>query len=51
MKWNIDKVVSVLRWGILTAAVVFVILGCLSGGAWDVLTKAINICSECIGLG
>ncbi len=51
MNLNFGKFTAVLRWGILTVAVVFVILGCLWGGARDVLTKAINICSECIGLG
>lgn len=28
-----------------------VLLGVLNGGAQDVLTKAVKICSECIGLG
>ena len=36
---------------ILAAAIVFIFLGIFNGSALDVLTKAINICSECIGLG
>ena len=32
-------------------AVTFIIVGVLNGGANDVLVKAINICTECIGLG
>ncbi len=33
------------------AAIVLVVLGVLNGGMYDVLVKAINICTECIGLG
>ena len=29
----------------------FIIWGVLNGGLYDVLVKAINICTECIGLG
>ena len=36
---------------IVVAAVALIILGILNGSAGDVLVKAINICSECIGLG
>ena len=36
---------------ILAAAAVFILLGIFNGIALDVLTKAINICTECIGLG
>ncbi len=32
-------------------AIAFVIAGAFNGGARDVLIKAINICTECIGLG
>ncbi len=42
---------ALLRWSILAAAVVLTVVGfCLDGSA-DVLTKAVNICTECIGLG
>lgn len=33
------------------AAVAFILLGVMNGGLRDVLYKAINICTECIGLG
>ncbi|MBO5657116.1 MAG: hypothetical protein J6R94_02920 [Agathobacter sp.] len=36
---------------ILFVAVFFLIYGFIAGGTADVLTKAINICTECIGLG
>lgn len=36
---------------ILVIAVLFITLGVLNGGMNDVLIKAINICTECIGLG
>lgn len=32
-------------------AVIFIVLGIFNGGMEDVLSKAINICTECIGLG
>ena len=41
----------VLRVALLTAAVILALLGIRSGGPRDVLAKAINICTECIGLG
>ena len=50
-----DKVNSILllcaRIVVGVTAVVFIIVGALNGGANDVLIKAINICTECIGLG
>ena len=39
------------RWVLGAAALAFLALGAANGGAWDVLVKAINICTECIGLG
>lgn len=36
---------------LLAVSVVFIISGVFNGGAKDVLTKAINICTECIGMG
>ena len=41
----------VVRGVVFVVGVTFVILGILNGGARDVLIKAINICTECIGLG
>lgn len=40
-----------LRLAALALGVTFVIVGIYNGGAGDVLRKAINICTECIGLG
>lgn len=40
-----------LRAGLYAAAVALIVLGALNGGLWDVLVKAVNICTECIGLG
>ncbi|MBQ7088389.1 MAG: thioredoxin [Clostridia bacterium] len=36
---------------ILIVGVALVVVGLLENGAAAVLTKAINICTECIGLG
>ena len=35
----------------MAAAGVFIVLGVLNGSMEDVLRKAINLCTECIGLG
>ncbi len=40
-----------LRCCILAVALALLVGGYLMGGAVDVLTKAVNICTECIGLG
>ena len=36
---------------VVIAAVAFIILGVMNGSAKAVLTKAANICTECVGLG
>lgn len=36
---------------LLCMGILFAVLGVLNGGMEDVLTKAVKICSECIGLG
>lgn len=41
----------VARGIVFAVAVAFIIAGALNGGAQDVLVKAINICTECIGIG
>ncbi len=41
----------ILKYVILAASVVFIILGVVNGGMDDVLAKAVKICTECIGLG
>lgn len=40
-----------LQMAVCIAAIALIALGILNGGALDVLIKAINICTECIGLG
>lgn len=46
-----EKRLSPYRNAILAAAIILVVYGFLNGGTIDVLAKAINICTECIGLG
>ena len=41
----------VLRAALYAAAVLLVVLGICNGGLRDVFVKAVNICTECIGLG
>lgn len=43
--------VMIARCVLLSAAVVLLVYGFFAGGTADVLTKAINICTECVGLG
>lgn len=43
--------IHVLRIALYALAVLFIVLGVMNGGLRDVLVKAINICTECIGLG
>lgn len=46
-----DITLWVVRGVVFALAVSFIIAGVCNGGAHDVLVKAINICTECIGLG
>ncbi len=46
-----EKKQNISRSVIVTVAIVFIVYGLISGGTVDVLAKAINICTECIGLG
>ena len=46
-----EKGVVILRWAILCFGLVIALYGLFAGGTNDVLTKAINICTECVGLG
>ena len=46
-----DKITLVLRLAIGGLSVLLLILGIFNGGMADVLGKAINICTQCIGLG
>ncbi len=45
------KGIAIGRVCLYAAAIALVVLGVLNGGMYDVLVKAINICTECIGLG
>ncbi len=45
-----DRIV-IIRYCLLAVAVGCMLYGWLAGGAGDVLTKAVNICTECVGLG
>ena len=40
-----------LRTGLLVLGLVILVYGYFAGGTADVLTKAVNICTECVGLG
>lgn len=46
-----ENALPVLRAVLYAAALLFIALGAANGGLWDVLVKAVNICTECIGLG
>ena len=46
IKWE-----SILRYTFAAAGIALLIYGFVTGGTADVLTKAINICTECVGLG
>lgn len=43
--------INAIRWAILCFGLVIALYGLFAGGTNDVLTKAINICTECVGLG
>ena len=46
-----SKLWAVLPYGLLAVAAVLIVLGVMGNGFADVLTKAVNICRECVGLG
>ena len=46
-----NRIVTIVRIAIAAAAIIFMVAGIPNGGMADVLSKAINICTECIGLG
>ena len=45
------KLILGIRVTVLLVALTFIVLGIVNGGMADVLSKAVNICTECIGLG
>ena len=42
---------AVIRIAVIAVAIICLIYGFCTGGTADVLTKAVNICTECVGLG
>ena len=42
---------SVLTIGLMVLAVILIVAGIILGQPCEVLTKAINICLECVGIG
>ena len=42
---------TALRISLAVAAILLIVIGILNGGMAEVLDKAVNICTECIGLG
>lgn len=51
VKKNHSSKLHYIKIAIIIVAVVLIIYGAAAGGFADVLTKAVNICTECIGLG
>ena len=45
------RAARILRIALYAAALVMLAAGVMNGGMRDVLVKAVNICTECIGLG
>jgi hypothetical protein len=43
--------VTLCRLVLYVIAIICIIVGIFNGGLYDILVKAINICTECIGLG
>ena len=46
-----EKVLCITKWALLGVGIVILVFGFVTGGTSDVLTKAVNLCTECIGLG
>ena len=46
-----EKRRKILRLLLALAGAALVLWGCLNGSMWDVLVNAVNICTECFGLG
>lgn len=42
---------GIFRWMLLGVAISFIVIGISRGEMQEVLSKAINICLECIGIG
>lgn len=50
-KKDFGKVLLAVRCCLLVVGIGILVYGFISGGTQDVMTKAINICTECVGLG
>lgn len=46
-----SRAILIVRCVLVCAAIALLIYGYFAGGTADVLTKAVNICTECVGLG
>ncbi len=46
-----EKRIRFARLAVLALAVIFIIAGIINGSMEDVIIKAVNICTECVGLG
>ena len=46
-----EKVLNITKWALLGIGIAILVFGFITGGTSDVLTKAVNLCTECIGLG
>ena len=46
-----EKKLLIVKIALLVVAVLFIIAGIANGSMEDVLIKAVNICTECVGLG
>lgn len=50
-KVNRSRATNITRIAILAIGILLVVLGACNEGTKDILTKAVNICTECVGLG
>ena len=50
-KVNRSRAAIIARIAILAIGILLVVLGACNEGTADILTKAVNICTECVGLG
>ncbi len=46
-----SRQMPIVQLAVIAIAVVLVVVGVCNGGTADILTKAVNICTECVGLG
>lgn len=46
-----EKVIRIIQYSLLLISICFIVIGVLQGDTKEVLIKASNLCTECIGLG